>query len=188
MARNKLGQITGTGPVEAIIKKSLLAIAKDEGIKLKAMVRDELEKELSFQVYTSYKPVTKKGKDTQYYNKTHKHQKVKPYHHTGKLARNIYAVIDGNNVKAMVRDEEYDNGVSTTEVYDYLKFGTTDTPKNDTYSYDGGKNFSKYIPQGPHNFEARTREHMRDFLNKVEIEIRTNGSKNINPRYLKKQK
>lgn len=186
MPRNKKGQITGNKPVEIAIKKSLLAITKDEDIRLKAMVRDELETELRFQVYTSYTPATKRGKETQEYNKTHKHQKARPYHHTGLLARSIYAKIDGDNAKAMIRDEKYDDGASTVEVYDYLKFGTTNTPKeSDTYDYGNETKFSQYIPQEPHNFEARTREHMNDFLNRLEEDIITNGKKNINPKYLK---
>ena len=188
MARNKLGQITGTKPVEITLKKSLLAIAKDEGIRVKAMVRDELEKELAFDVYASYRPATEKGKEVQEYNKTHKHQKPHLYHHTGKLARNIYTIIDGDNVKAMVRDEKYDNGVSTTEVYDYLKFGTPDIPQNDTYDYANGSKFSKYIPQAPHNFEARTRKYMNQYLDTIAKDIEQNGIKHVNPKYLKNLK
>ena len=189
MLRNKRGQFTGNKPIAIAISKRLLNIAKDEGIRIKAMVRDELETELRFQVYTSYRPATKQGQEVAEYNATHKHQKSRPYHHTGRLAHNINAIIDGNTVKAIVRDEKYDNGASTTEVYDYLKFGTTNTPKkSDVYDYNNGDRFSQYISQEPHNFEARTRDHMEDFLSQLAEDIDRNGKKNINPKYLKKIK
>lgn len=186
MAKNKFKQFTSTKPIEVAISKRLMAIANDEGIKLKAMVRDELEDTLRHEVYASYRPATKKGQETQEYNETHKHQKTRPYHHTGLLARSIYAITNDIGAEAMVRDEEYDNGSSTTEVYDYLKFGTTDNPKNDTYDYAGGTKFSKYIPQDPHNFEARTRQHMNVFLDNLGHEIESNGINKINPKYFKK--
>ena len=187
MARNTKGQWASTNSIEIALKKRLLAIAKDDGIKLKAMVRDKLEEELRFNVYTSYRPATKKGKDTQYYNETHKHQKARPYHHTGLLASKIDAIIDGDSVKAIVRDAQYADGASTTEVYDYLKFGTTNTPKkSDVYDYNNGNNFSQYISQKPHNFEARTRDAMESYLNELKTDIEQNGKKYINPKYLKK--
>ena len=185
MARNKKGQITSTKPIEIAIQKRLIDIAKDEGIRIKALVRDELEKELRLDIYDSYTPLTKRGKMVQEYNETHKHQKPHPYHHTGRLAQSVYAIIDGDNVKAMIKNKQYDNGTSTAEVYDYLKFGTTNNPKSNIYSYDNGTKFSTYISQPPHNFEARTREHMKDFLNKLAIDINENGTKNINPKYLR---
>ena len=188
MARNKKGQITGDKSIETAIKKSLLAVAKDEGIRLKAMVRDELERELRLNIYDSYMPATKKGKETREYNETHKHQKPSPYHHTGLLAKSVYATIEGDTIKAMVKDEQYKNGTSTTKLYNYLKFGTTDTPKKSVYGYNNGKKFARYVAQEPHNFEARTREYMRNYLNEIEIDINANGAKRINPKYLKKLK
>lgn len=186
MARNKLGQFTSINHITQAINKRLQAIATDEQIKIKALVRDELEQTLRSEIYASRTPATEKGLEVKEYNETHKHQKSRPYHHTGKLESSIYAIIDGDTVKAMVQDKQYDNGRSTTEVYDYLKFGTTDTPKNDVYDYANGNQFSKYISQEPHNFEARTREHMEIFLRDLETDIEQNGTKHINPKYLKK--
>ena len=120
------------------------------------------------------------------YNETHKHQKKRPYHHTGLLERSVYGTIDGDIVKANIRDQKYDNGASTTEVYDYLKFGTTDTPKNDTYDYEGGAKFSQYIPQEPHNFEARTREYMNQFLDRLAADIK-NHPERYSDKYRKKR-
>lgn len=185
MARNKKGQITSTKPIEIAIKKSLLNIARDEGIRIKAMVRDELERELRLDIYDSYTPATKSGIETKKYNETHKHQKPRPYHHTGLLASKVYATIDGDVIKAMVRNEQYDNGTSTQEVYDYLKFGTTNTPKKSVYGYNNGKQFARYTPQAPHNFEARTKEYMKQYIDTLAKDIEKNGKKNINPKYLR---
>ena len=171
MARNKKGQYASENLISLKISKTLQNIADDVAIRVKPIIRDELEKTLRYEIYASRTPATKKGQTTKEYNESHNHQKTKPYHHTGLLAGSVYATIDGDVIKANIKDQQYDNGSSTTEVYDYLKFGTTDTPKNDTYSYDGGKKFSKYISQEPHNFEARTREYMKQFINNLAIDL-----------------
>jgi len=167
MAKNKKGQFTGERIVSLKISKALQEIANDAAIRVRPIVRDELENTLRTEIYTSYTPATKKGKDIQEYNETHKHQKAHPYHHTGLLASSVYATIEGNTVKANIKDEKYNNGTSTTEVYNYLKFGTTTTPKSNSYSYNNGNDFSQYISQKPHNFEARTREYMKIFLDRL---------------------
>lgn len=186
MARNTKGQITGTKPVAIALKKRLIEIANDEGIKLKAMVRDQLETELRFNVYDSYRPATKGGTEIKEYNETHKHQKANLYHHTGRLASSIYARIDGDTIKAMIKDEKYPDGASTTEVYDYLKFGTSKKSEKKGYFYNNGNDFSPYISQEPHNFEARTRQNMNQYLDDLAADIEVNGAKHINPKYLRK--
>ena len=172
MARNKRGQFTSEKIISKKLSKALLELGKEAAVRVKPIVRDELETELRQQVYASYTPATDKGKAIKEYNDTHKHQKPALYHHTGILASSIYCTIDGDTVTARVRDITYDNGESAVNVYNYLKFGTTNTPKNRTYSYDGGTHFSKYIPQEPHNFEARTREHMKIFLDELAAKIK----------------
>ena len=174
MARNKLGQFTRNEIISVKLSKALQEIADDVAIRVRPIVRDELENTLRQEIYASRTPATRKGKDVQEYNDKKKHQKPHPYHHTGLLARSVYGSIDGYIVKANIRDEKYDNGSSTTEVYDYLKFGTTDNPKNDTYSYANGTKFSKYVQQKPHNFEARTSEHMKQFLDKLAGDLHNN--------------
>lgn len=186
MARNKRGQNTSIKPIEIAITKRLQNIARDEDIKLKAMVRDKLETELLFNVHDSFRPATKKGQEVREYNENHTHQKANTYHHTGLLLESIYAVITENGVAAKVRDLKYDNGASTQEVYDYLKFGTSDIPKkSDVFDYANGEKYSMYISQEPHNFEARTREAMRQYLQDIEDDIDKNGVKNINKKYLR---
>ncbi len=176
-AKNKKGQYTSEKPIVLKLSKTLLDIANDVAIRVKPIVRDELENTLTQEIYASRTPATEKGKKIQEYNETHKHQKKKLYHHTGLLERSVYGTIDGDNVKVNIRDQKYDNGASTTEVYDYLKFGTTDEPKSDVYDYANGTKFARYNPQEPHNFEARTREHMRQFLDDLSRDLHTHPEK-----------
>lgn len=172
MARNKKGQITSTkNNVEVIIQKYLENIANEARIRVKPIIRDELERTLRAEIYASYVPATKKGQETQEYNKTHKHQKVQSYHHTGTLTSSIHGTIDGSIVKAgPMEGITYEDGTPVEDVYNYLKFGTTDTPKKDVFNYGEGK-FSQYISQEPHNFEARTREYMNTFLKDLAIDL-----------------
>lgn len=174
MAKNKKGQFTSEKIISKKLSKALLELGKEVAVRVKPLVRDELETELRHQVYASYTPATDKGKAIKEYNDTHKHQKPASYHHTGTLVSNIYCTIDGDIVAAKVRDAKYDNGESAAKVYNYLKFGTTNSPKNDTYAYANGTKFSRYIAQEPHNFEARTREHMKIFLDELAGKLKNN--------------
>ena len=178
MARNKKGQFVSEHIISIKLTKALQEAADKAAIRVKPLIRDELEQTLRSEIYDSYTPATKSGIETQEYNKTHKHQKARPYHHTGLLASRIYAPIEGDIVKANVRDTQYNDGASTTEVYNYLKFGTKDNSLDDkVYSYDNGNKFSIYISQEPHNFEARTKEHMNQFLNNLVDELQTERGK-----------
>ncbi len=185
MARNKRGQFTSNKIISVKLSKALLEIADDVAIRVKPIVRDKLESELRYQIHASRTPATEKGKAIKEYNETHTHQKTKAYHHTGLLVSSIYATIDGDTVKANVQDLQYNDGASTTEVYDYLKFGTTNDPKAEVYSYNNGNNFSKYVSQEPHNFEARTREEMNVFLDELAVDLKNNPS-NYSEKYLNK--
>ena len=121
MARNRKGQYASENIINLKISKALQNIANDVAIRVKPIIRDELEKTLRYEIYASRTPATKKGLTTKEYNESHSHQKVKPYHHTGLLASSVYATIDGDTIKANIKDQQYDNGSSTTDVYDYLK-------------------------------------------------------------------
>lgn len=189
MVRNKRGQITSNRTISTKLIKALQEAANNAAIRIKPLVRDELEQTLRSEIYASYTPATERGKAIQEYNETHKHQKPQSYHHTGLLASSVYATIQGDVIQAVIKDKQYPDGASTTEVYDYLKFGTTDTPKkSDTYAYANGTEFSKYIPQEPHNFEARTREYMNEFLDNLLVELQTEkGKEKYIGKYLNKR-
>lgn len=183
MPRNTRGEFTGTDRISIRITKRLQEIADEVAIRVKPIVRDELEQTLRSEIYASYTPATKSGQETEAYNETHKHQKSMPYHHTGLLARNVSAVIESNIIKAKIKDAKYPNGKSTTEVYDFLKFGTSKESSKKGFFYNEGQDFSTYIYQEPHNFEARTREYMRNFLKKLEQDLQQHPE-----RYSKKYK
>ena len=188
MARNKGGQFVGLGDLEIKLTKHLQKVADEAAVRIRPVVRDELEQTLRAEIYASYTPATEKGKVVKDYNESHKHQKTRLYHHTGILASSIHGTIDRDIIKAGPMDGvTYPDGTSVKDVYNYLKFGTTDTPNNDTYSYGDGQ-FSKYIAQEPHNFEARTRAHMKQFMKDLSIELQTEaGKKRYIGRYLKKR-
>lgn len=192
MARNRIGQYTGEGNLELKISKKLQAVADEVAIRVRPLVRDELERTHIFNVYDSYRPATQKGRAIEEYNKTHKHQKPRLYHHTGNtgessnLASSIYAVIDGDTVIAKVRDKSYPDGTSTTKVYDILKYGTPKTSKKKGFYYNNHSEFSTYISQPPHNFEARTREDMKIFLNDLAKDLKNHPEKYID-KYLNKR-
>lgn len=177
MARNKKGQITSEHIISVKLLKSLQEIADDVAIRVKPIVRDKLESELRYQLYQSYTPATQKGKEIREYNESNTHQKKNLYHHTGLLASSVYGTIDGDIVKANIKDQKYDNGASTTEVYDYLKFGTTDKPKNYIYDYANNSKYAMYVSQEPHNFEARTREEMKRFLDELAGDLHNDPGK-----------
>ena len=177
MAKNRSGQFVSTDNLELKISKKLQAIADEVAIRVRPIVRDELERTHIFNVYASYQPSTEKGKSIQDYNDTHKHQKSRLYHHTGTLASSIYAVIDGDTVIAKVRDKQYPDGTSTTKVYDILKYGTPKTSNKKGFYYNNHDEFSTYISQPPHNFEARTREDMKIFLKDLARDLRNHPEK-----------
>ena len=171
MPRNIRGQFVGANKISVKITKHLQEIADEVAIRVRPIVRDELERTLRSEVYASYTPATKKGQEIEEYNQTHKHQKPRLYHHTGKLASSISAIIDGNTIKIKFKNKTYDNGKTTEEVYDFLRFGTAPESSKKGFSYNNGEEFSTYIHQEPHNFEARTREHMRNFLKELETDL-----------------
>ena len=171
MPRNIRGQFVGANKISVKITKHLQEIADEVAIRVRPIVRDELERTLRSEVYASYTPATKKGQEIEEYNQTHKHQKPRLYHHTGLLASKIYAVIEENVIKSKIRSAKYDNGSTTEEVYDFLKFGTARETSKKGFSYNNGEEFSTYIHQEPHNFEARTRERMRNFLKELETDL-----------------
>ena len=191
MARNKRGQITSTNNnVEIVIRKYLENIADEAEIRIRPLVRDELEQTLRANIYASYRPATRKNKDTNISDKAHTRTKPRPYHHTGILARSIHGTIDGNIAKAgPMEGVTYPDGTSVIDVYNHLKFGTVDSTEKGVYGYDDGTKFSQYISQEPHNFEARTREYMNKiFLPKLVQELQTeDGIKRYTGKYKKRR-
>lgn len=173
--RNIKGQVIRADKLKIHITEELKEIAELTNTKVKPLIRDKLEEELRYQIYASYTPATEKGKAVSTYNKSNTHQQARPYHHTGKLASKVYAVIEGNEIKAKLMPGQYDNGKTVEEVYNILKFGTSETPHKispktgkpvDGFYFNGKSNFSPYIQQQPHNFETETNRNMQEFIQK----------------------
>lgn len=169
MSKNKLGQFTSQKAISVKVAKRLQSAAKNLNTNIMPIIRDELEQTLRSEIYKSYRPAT-----------DHSNPNVRPYIHTGLLISSVYAEIKEDTIQAEIDDKVYPNGKTASEVYNYLKFGTTDDPNNDIYIYfNNGLQFSTYISQSPHNFEARTREHMKEYLNILKTDIKTNPEKYI---------
>ena len=147
--RNKRGQYTSEKVINQKITKELQALAHNVDIKIKPIVRDELENTLIHEIRASYTPATQNPE--------------RPYNHYHRLEASVYAVVVKDTVQIRFKKKKYRNGRTVEQVYNDLKFGTKDTPKKPVYWY-GKHKYAGYISQEPHNFEARTREHMRIFL------------------------
>lgn len=175
--RNKRGQYVSENKLNTKIDTALKNVTQEYNIRLQALIRDKLIEELRHQIYASY---TSTGDGS--------------YTHKNLLPPNVYAVIEGDTIKVKLSDVSYKGtdskgniiDIPISEVYDYLKFGTTKTPKNEVYSYigdDGKIHYAHYRPTPPHNFEARTREAINQFIN----DIKNNPEITLLP-YLKKYK
>lgn len=167
--QDTLGQFTKE--MSILVTKELQSIANEVEIRVKPLVRDELEKTHRANIYDSYVPAI---------NGT--------YHHTGKLASSIKGRIDGNAVKIIIEDKKFPNDIrssnaatSTTEVYEILKNGSTANPRANVYPYEGKKpknggigpvQWSSYIQQTPHKFEQRTLEDMEIYLDQLATNLK----------------
>jgi hypothetical protein len=170
--QNSRGQFTRE--MSILITKELQAAADEMAVRIRPIVRDELERTHRANIYASRMPAVNGS-----------------YHYTGTLASHVKGVIDGNTAKAVIEEVPYENQIRsehgatlTTEVYEILKNGSTANPRADAYPY-AGKNgemkWSKYIQQKPHNFEQRTLDDMEVFLEN----IKSNPELYLKP-YLKK--
>ena len=134
--RNSKGQFIKKY-ISATVQKDLQDIAKEVEIRVKPLIRDELESVYRRKVYESYTPSTPYGEKINEYNETHARKKKARYHHTGLLARSIKALIDGDNIYIDIDRKVYDNGKTTIDVHEFLRNGTTSNPKKDIYGYKG---------------------------------------------------
>lgn len=189
-SQNAKGQFTKG--VSILISKKLQAeldaVAEECVVRIKPIIRDELERTYKDEVHASYRPATKTGKDVQKYNETHKHQKAAPYHHTGHFLESINAVIEGSVVKIKLKEIAYDDDTTTLDVYDYLSKGTTKRPKHDKYYIKGsdGIGLADYISTPKHQFDAHTLNHMKGFLDSLASDIRNHPKNYI--KYTDKRK
>ena len=164
ISQNEKGQISKQ--LSILVTKTLKEIAKDCEGKVKNVLREELEKQHKHDIYSTYAPIQQSGKNVAEYNKKHKHQKKQPYHHSGKLIASVHAVVDGDTVKIVLDDEEYDDGTSVKDVYEWLDKGTGKS-EYDVYIL-GGKGshtpYVSYVPTPKHGFKKMTLDYMDSFI------------------------
>ena len=170
--RNSKGQFTKE--MSILIPKELQAVADEIGVRIKPIIRDELERTFISNIYGSREP-TGDGN----------------YHHRGLIASNVKGLIDGNAVKAVVENvplpdvHRSESAAKTTaDLYEILVHGSKATAKNDVYVYtdkDGKPAFSSYKRQPKHDFEQNTLDDMEVFLDELASDLR-----NRPERYLSK--
>lgn len=160
------------------IEKQLEQKADELSSKVKITIRDELQKTLREEIYDSFAPVQISGKKVDTYNKNHKHQKARPYHHTGLLISHTFAKIDGNKIKIVV-EGDYPDGTSIAKVYNWLRNGTSES-EYDVYILGGKGSHTPYVgyePTPPHRFEQKTLTRMDVFLKELAKDISKNPAK-----------
>ena len=170
------------------ITNHLREVADTTATNVKLVIADELEKKYKENIIASYTPRTIRGAEIVEYNKNSGrggHKKKLTYRHTGIFANSVYTVIDGNKVKAMIREEQYPDGASTIQVYKWLTEGTngdmksgkpypyikhSGNDKSDPNSYSTG--WSRNYPTPRHEFEEYTMLHMLGFIQSLEGDIK----------------
>lgn len=192
MAKPKLRMVNSSmwqKHATVLITKALENKADLLDLDLKQMVKDQLQKTYVKNVRASYTPRTIRGQEIVKHNKDpyNTHKKKLTYRHTGIFADSIYTKIDDKLIKVMIRDEQYPDGASTTEVYKWLTEGTMggDKPypyikkQGDQYSTGWSRNF----PTPAHLFEEFTREEMKGYIESLEGEFK--NKKEIQTKYKK---
>ena len=189
LRQNNKGQITKDFSI--LVTKKLQTVAEEVNIRIKPLIRDELQYKYKTNVLATYAPTSETGQAVKDYNKAHKHQKSASYHHTGKFLDSIHAVIDENTVKIIIEENIYDDGATTLQVYEWLRYGTTKNPKSDRYPYikKQGGNYStgwaSYNPTPKHPFEEMTLEQMKGFLDTLTGEFKNKTVKKEYMKYVK---
>lgn len=163
-SRNEKGQISKQ--LSILMTKELRNIAKDCENKVKIVLRDELEKQHRFDIYSTYGPIQESGKSVAEYNEKHKHKKKQPYHHTGLLIKSVRGTIEGNVVKIDIEDAHYEDGTSVRDVYEWLDKGTKSS-EYENYILNGKGShtpYVKYVKTPRHGFKKMTLDYMDSYI------------------------
>ena len=180
-----------------LVTKQLEQIANNIEKDATKIIEDKLLENYKENVLASYTPRSEAGLEAQEYNKYQKsreqklgtrlHKKKLTYRHTGIFLDSIYTEVKNKTVKIKIRDEQYPDGASTTQVYEWLTKGTkgseksypyiktsgNDTTNPDNYSTGWARNY----PTPRHLFEEHTREYMKGFLASFEENIKNDYKK-----------
>ena len=169
------------------IDKQLTELADEIGIRIKPMVRDELERTYRANIYESRVS-----------------ESAGTYHHTGRLAGSIYAVINGDIIKVKIKPVKYPDKkgrkITTVQVYKWLTKGTKKVAKSEYYPIESnekkvrtytrtikkGKNkgqtidedihWAKYTPTPKHTFNQDTIRDMEIYLKDLAVKLQDKNS------------
>lgn len=194
-----------------LITKQLEQIADNVEKDATKIIEDKLLETYKQNVLASYSPRSEAGQEVQAFNKAQKQReeqdkeeygiksrrsrKKLTYRHTNTFVNSIYTEVKNKTVMIKIRDEQYPDGASTTQVYEWLTKGTKGSDKpypytnvtgndaTDPNNYDTG--WARNYPTPRHLFEEHTREQMKGFLDNFEANIKTDYN---NKKYRKKRR
>lgn len=180
-----------------LITKQLEQIANDVEKDATEIIKDKLLENYKENVLASYTPRSEAGLEVQEYNKYQKsreqklgtrlHKKKLTYRHTGIFLDSIYTEVKNKTVMVKIRDTQYPDGATTTQVYEWLTKGTEGSEKSYPYTQTSGNDstnpdnystgWSRNFPTPRHLFEEHTREQMKGFLASFEENIKNDYKK-----------
>ena len=182
-----------------LITKQLEQIANDVEKDATKIIEDKLLETYRENVLASYSPRSEAGQEVQAYNESRKQLEQKDrelgiksrrgrkkltYKHTNIFINSIYTEVKNKMVMIKIRDEQYPDGASTTQVYEWLTKGTEGSDKPYPYVKVTGKDatdpnnystgWARNYPTPQHLFEEHTREQMKGFLDNFASNIKDN--------------
>ena len=180
-----------------LITKQLEQIANDVEKDATEIIKDKLLENYKENVLASYTPRSEAGLEVQEYNEYQKsreqklgtrlHKKKLTYRHTGIFLDSIYTEVKNKTVMIKIRDTQYPDGATTTQVYEWLTKGTKGSDKPYPYVKVTGKDatdpnnystgWARNYPTPRHLFEEHTREQMKGFLASFEENIKNDYKK-----------
>ena len=180
-----------------LITKQLEQIANDVEKDATEIIKDKLLETYKENVLASYTPRSEAGLEVQEYNEYQKsreqklgtrlHKKKLTYRHTGIFLDSIYTEVKNKTVMIKIRDTQYPDGATTTQVYEWLTKGTKGSDKPYPYVKVTGKDatdpnnystgWARNYPTPRHLFEEHTREQMKGFLASFEENIKNDYKK-----------
>ena len=193
-----------------LITKQLEQIANNVEKDATKIIEDKLLETYKENVLASYSPRSEAGQEVQAYNESRKQLEQKDrelgiksrrgrkkltYKHTNIFINSIYTEVKNKTVMIKIRDEQYPDGASTTQVYEWLTKGTEGSDKSYPYIKVTGKDatdpnnystgWARNYPTPRHLFEEHTREQMKGFLENFQDNIKNNYDKR---KYKKKRR
>ena len=195
--RDNIGRFQKTATIH--ITKQLEQIAEEVEKDATKIIEDKLLETYKENVLASYSPRSEAGQEVQAYNESRKHleqedralgiksrrgRKRLTYRHTNIFVNSIYTEVRNKTVMIKIRDEQYPDGASTTQVYEWLTKGTNGSDKSYPYVKVVGKDatdpnnystgWARNYPTPRHLFEEHTREQMKGFLDNFASNIKDN--------------